>query len=122
MIRKDYFPTQDTPARVKDKVMQRISPWQKKFRLMHMMKYKFLVPVTALILIVIGGYIYLNNWENVLITWTNMADNQNKLYTQTAIETTNNNIEDLLQQKLAKAETILNEISDYSNKEEDITL
>jgi len=139
MIKKDYFPTQEVPEWVKDRVMQHVKGWPKKLRLLSMIRLRIFVPVTVFLFVAIGGFMYRRNGGWTVITmltssgyqdttsWTNITETSNGIYTQnTTTQTTavwiTESTDDLLQQKLAEAEIVLNDLSAYANKEENITL
>ena len=121
MIKKDYFPIQETPEWVKVKVMSNINRWWKSFRLIYLMKYRAMTTVSMLVLAILGSYLYLNNWVEIYID----PDSSNDAYTvnTTNIGDTNSNIDtnDLLQKKINKAESDLDNLYDNLNQENNIT-
>lgn len=109
MVKKDYFPTQEVPSWVKDRVMNKIKAQPKRLRLLSMVRFKLLVPVTALLFMFVVWYIYIpHKW-----IWTLSQTSD------TSILATN---DALLQQKLTEAEAVLNDLSTYANQQADITI
>ena len=129
MIKKEYFPSQETPAWVKDKIMQQISARPKKLRLISVLQYRILASVVLLAGLVIGWYSYLHLWNNSLIasirsgdqtsvnTWSVLVANNPLLEQWTTTD-----VDILLQQKLIEAEAILKALSTSSMQENNITL
>ncbi|MCX6822670.1 MAG: hypothetical protein NTX91_01555 [candidate division SR1 bacterium] len=129
MIQKDYFPTQETPAWVKDKIMQQISARPKKLRLVSVLQYRILASVVLLVGLVIGGYSYLHVGKTSLLVSTT-SGTQTLVHTGSVFVTTTpvpeqgttTDVDALLQQKLAEAEATLNALSTSSIQETNITL
>ena len=127
MVKKDYFPTQEVPSWVKDKVMNKIKEQPKRFRLLSMIRLRIFVPVSVFLFVAIGWYLYLYNNKTPNIAWIIMSGYQNERYTENPVVMNNSwNISGesnpLLQQRLAEVEILLNDLSAYADKEEDITL
>jgi hypothetical protein len=129
MIQKSYFPNQETPAWVKDKVMQQISVRPKKLRLVSILQYRILASVVLLVWLVVWWYTYLHLGKDTLIVSTTSGD-------QTVVSTwsilvasnpsteqwTSADVDALLQQKLIEAEATLKALSTSSIQEANITL
>lgn len=121
MIKKDYFPTQETPEWVKSRVMSNVNRWWKSFRLIYLMKHRAMTTVSMLVLAILGSYLYLNNGVEVYIN----PESSNDEYTvnTTNIADTKSNIDnnDLLQKKINKAESDLDNLYDNLDRETNIT-
>lgn len=129
MIKKEYFPNQETPVWVKDKIMQQISARPKKLRLVSVLQYRILTFVVLLVGLVIGWYSYLHLGKDTLIVSTisgdqNLVDTWSVLVASNPVpeQWTSSDVDALLQQKLAEAEATLNALSSSSNQEANITL
>jgi hypothetical protein len=68
MIQKKYFPQQDTPARVKDDIMNKLHKTPKKVRLMYMSKYKIIIPTIMFLLVLSIGYLDIQSPHTTLIS------------------------------------------------------
>ena len=132
MIKKDYFPVQEVPSRVKDRTMKKIYGRTKTFRLFSLITHEFMAPALALLLFILWWYLYLQLPKQKIIVSTNSGgtttiSTSTVVQTNTVVTTTNvvaNSSDDdyLLQQKLAQAELALHNLSNYANQEENITL
>lgn len=117
MIKKDYFPKQETPEWVKAKVMSNINRWWKSFRLIYLMKHMAMTTVSMLVLAILGSYLYLNNGVEIYID----PDSSNDAYTVNTTNIGDTNADNILQKKINKAESDLNNLYDNLNKETNIT-
>ena len=133
MIKKNYFPIQEVPSRVKDRVMNKIYGRRKIFRLISLVRYKFILPVLVFVFMLVWWYLYLQIPKHKFIVATVLSGATTTISTSTTVKTHTvvtttqvianpPNDETLLQKKLAEAELALNDLSNYVNQEQDITL
>ncbi len=113
MIKKDYFPIQDTPDWVKWDVMSKVNIKPKGFRLTYMIKYRMLVPVLVLMIVITGSYLYLNNNHEG-------SDRQTELYTAKTSQINDTSSDNVLQTKLNEAEIGLNDLAQHLNQDSNI--
>ena len=101
-----------------------------------MIRYKFLVPVSALLVMAAGGFIYMQSLRDMAIHTTTLSgqtyiqetdvtqdiSTTSTTSTDTTVTTSDTTDDALLQQKLIEAESALTNLSNYANQEVNVTI